>query len=246
MKKYNVAAVIPIYGRRPLRRFTMSRLLRINRLKHVVCIGDSPQDKYAVEQGGGIFVHHKNYPLGNKWNSGFRFAKSLGVDAVLYIGSDDMISENWMEVMLPLIDEYDLVGVKSYHTAKISYDKGIETGYFPGYDGTNREGDSIGAGRLISSRILDKIDWTPFDGSLNRGLDGSMSKTIINHGGKTKLVENENLVLVGVGCDKWENFSDAIKRPKIDNYDLVISSFPEVIQFYNSLYGRLKPLKALS
>ena len=65
---------------------------------------------------------------------------------------------------------YDLIG--TLDTYFYSPQKN-ELGYWCGYE-TRRLGETIGMGRTLSKKILNKVRWEPWRSDLDKGLDGSM------------------------------------------------------------------------
>lgn len=202
-KPFNVAACIPVLGRGPLLKHTIERLIKKNRVKVVICVGHDPEDRKVCERAGAVWVQHRNKPLGDKWNHAFMEAKKYNVDACLFVGSSDWLSDNWIEVMLPYMEEYDLVGTLGcnfMHVAPPDY----YACYWPGYTRT-RFGESIGIGRLISSKVLDQLQWKPFDPNLDKSLDYSMQQRVLQVSGKSHVISRGNFESVSISTDNWAN-----------------------------------------
>ncbi len=118
------------------------------------------------------YLHAQNDPLGAKWNAGMASLRALGVDGVLVLGSDDLINEGllsaWrseLKAGTPLAGLLDLFVVRRGDSRAL---------YWPGYPEGPRFGETVGAGRLLSAELLDRVDWRPWPDEVNRGLDGAM------------------------------------------------------------------------
>jgi hypothetical protein len=61
-------------------------------------------------------VHHANYPLGDKWQSGVEIAKHLKADPLIINGSDDILSPKFFSRASELLAEgYHFIGLKSWY-----------------------------------------------------------------------------------------------------------------------------------
>ena len=199
---FRVVACIPVFGRLPLLEQTIKRLYQKNGVYKVICSGDQIADQKLCESLGAVWVYAPNKPLGAKWNSCFMKASEYNPDACLFMGSSDWVSDNWLSEMRPLMDKYDLVGTPGCNFLHIG--SGYDVCYWPGYVG-RREGESIGIGRLISKRVLDLIQWNPFDGQLNRSLDYSMVQRCTKVAANIHLTRNTNIQSLSISTDKWSN-----------------------------------------
>jgi len=232
-----IIAVIPVFGRRPLVKLTIERLYKKNGVFKVICVGDDSEDQRTCRNTGAEWVHHRNKPLGAKWNAGFHAAKKYKPDACLFVGSSDWISDNWLSEMTPLLKDYDLIGTPGCHFLHIGSD--LKLCYWPGYIG-RREGESIGIGRLISSKVLDNIQWSPFNDAFDNSLDGSMQERCTQVAGSIHVVSNPIIKSVSISTDIWPNkhqFSDhynnILPSEKIENVnDWVNTNFPEAFKVF--------------
>lgn len=228
-----VVAVIPVKGRLPLIKYTIQRLYRKNGVYKVICIGDSFDEQLVCTYEGAEFIKHPNEPLGKKWNAGFAAAKKHEPDAVLFVGSSDWISDNWIEKLSPLMDSYDMVGKPDFNLLDIG-----ETYRFcswRGYGKGPRENEPIGIGRLISARILEKLKWQPIDPALNNSMDYSMYKRVLTVGGNVHLYRGKDIQSLSISTNRWPNkhkFEDhysnkIISDRKPDFIEWLDREFPE-------------------
>jgi hypothetical protein len=113
-----------------------------------------------------------------------------------------------------------------------------------GYSGA-RQDEPIGIGRLVSKRILDKMNWTPFDPDKNNSMDFMMYKKCLELGGKVKMVKDDTLIPLSISCDAWSNmhkfedhWEDRVpsRSVRLDGTEIAEQHFPEHKQFYADLY----------
>lgn len=206
---YNVIAVIPINGRLPLVRHTIERLLTKNNIVRVVCVVSNEEDtEFILDLTKTIccisVVSHENKPLGAKWNAGFIEAKKYDPDACLFVGSSDWVSDNWVSSLLPLIDTYDMVGAPGCYLLDIQQKDKFRLVNWGGYTG-ERSSESIGIGRLLSSRILNKIGWKPFIDNKDGSLDYAMINKVAKAGGKIGMFSHPELIGMAISTDQWVN-----------------------------------------
>jgi len=197
-----VVAVVACHGRLPLLKQTIQRLLIKNKVSAVVCVG-SQEERQTCIDAGAMFIMHENRPLGKKWNAGFVAARELIPDALLFVGSSDWLSDNWLPLLLPYMKNYDLIGKPDYTMMDIS--ETIRMSHWVGYGPGPRETEPIGIGRLVSARILNKIGWRPFDDNRNNSMDYMMFNKVAEAKGKIGMVESDHLVALSISTNKWPN-----------------------------------------
>jgi glycosyltransferase involved in cell wall biosynthesis len=247
-----IIAVIPTYGRPELLRITVKRLYEKNKVNDVICVGSN-------FSGKALYRYHDNQPLGRKWNYGFTEARKLKADAVLYVGSSDWVSDNWIEVMMPYLKDYDMVGKLDYNLAHVTDQ--IKLLKFKGYtdpkwsirtllirhsmrhflNGNDRTGEPIGIGRLIRAEVLDKMDWKPFYDDYNSSMDWCMMKRIKAVGGNFAIHKGEDIQSLAVSCNlwgnmhwsRWEQFMPNMERIKDPKW--IETWFPELPNFQKSI-----------
>jgi len=231
-----VVAVIPVFGRRRLLPYTISRLLNKCGVDAVVCVGSNVMDMDACKNAGAVWVNHANIPLGAKWNAGFVAAWNMSPSHILFVGSSDFVCDNWLSVLLPFTDDYDLVGVKIFHQAHVHADGRISTGVWNGYEG-KRSNEPIGIGRIITSKALSKMNFRPFNPSWNRSMDFSLYNSIIENGGRCHQYTGDDVMSLSVSCDLWENMHrfGYGNFQHISDVSNILSVFPEVADFSNNI-----------
>lgn len=239
--RYRTVAVIPCFGRFRLLEKTVERLYKVNRITKVVLMGHEPGVKNIADKTNSVFVHHKNNPLGRKWNAGFEAARKLRPDAVLFVGSSDWISANWMPEALKHIKDYDLIGRLDCYLYDINTIGKNRLVHWPGYGHGVRAEEPIGIGRVISARVLDKINWKPFDDSRDNSMDWFMYDAVLKHSGKIKLMDNDTFSMA-ISTNHWPNkhsfeahWRNKLPSRKIESSkmnEFIENNFPEALRIF--------------
>jgi glycosyltransferase involved in cell wall biosynthesis len=206
-RPFRVVAVIPVHERLELLPLTISRLLKKNGLDRVICVGDGLKEKAICLEAGAMWVHHQNKPLGAKWNAGFKAARELKPDAILFVGSSDWVCNDWVTTMKPYLDQHQIVGVPGMHLIDVRRNQ-LRACNWKGYVGV-RATETIGIGRMISASLLDKLGWQPFNDLKDHSMDRAMKDKCAAVGFNDFFVRDRRLVCVSVSVpEKWKNLHD--------------------------------------
>ena len=129
-----------------------------------------------VSKHGFWYIEIPNDPLAVKMNSTVLLAKTLYVDYILGVGSDDIITPELMNLYKESMESrIDYIGVLDFYF----YDTvSKKSSYWGGYREAYRKGHLCGAGRLISKRLLDKWNWQPWEVRHNKILDTSIQEKL--------------------------------------------------------------------
>lgn len=151
---------------------------------------------------GWNYVEAPNVPLGNKWNVGMEAIGKLGVEAVLIVGSDDLIEYQLVRLLADkTFGGEGYVGLQDiYFTDSVSG----QTGYFPGH-GERRGYDPIGAGRIFSQRALEQCKWRPWPDRLMNGLDSGCHKRMTALGITPSTLSCKETGLIAVDIKSSQN-----------------------------------------
>lgn len=235
VRPFRVVAVVPVHERLELLPYTIQRLIRRNGVE-VICVGDGLKEKAICIEAGARWVEHANKPLGAKWNAGFMAARALGPDAVLYVGSSDWLSSNWITTMKPYLDQHQMVGVPGMHLIDIGTQ--LRCCYWPGYNGSRKD-ETIGIGRMLSRKLLDKIDWQPFDSTKDSSLDRSMKDKAKAVGVSDYHVNDDRIKCVSISTNRWVNlhkfemhWSNLMPSTKIFDMTEILQEFPEANEVF--------------
>ena len=178
-------------------------------------------------------VESANQPLSDKWQNGMNKVKSLNPDYVLMLGSDDVICSNLLDVYTPEMEKgIDLIGLIDCYFL----DARINTLYhWIGYT-NHRRNESIGMARMISKRLLNRIDWNIWDKGLRKGLDASMMRNFkrVEYSEKMFNCIDENIAAIDIKTDlNVSNIKDYRDLRKISFNNL--SKFVSEKEFYSIL-----------
>lgn len=228
-----IIAPIPVHGRFPLLRQTIKRLYERNGIYKVICIGDQKEAQEIASEEGAEWVNHPNSPLGSKWNAGFIAAKKYDPDGVVFVGSSDWLSDDYLPLAAKELDQFDVIGKLGCHFLDKSAGE-YKAVFWPGYGQGVRHDEPIGIGRILSSRILSKIGWQPFQPQLEASLDWSMWNKVKMAGAKIKILPYLTGELVSISTDKWTNkhsfndhWSNRLPSQRIDAQQFILR-YPEI------------------
>jgi hypothetical protein len=172
MIKTDFVIVTPFYLRKDIFLIYLNflKLLKKEINVEVILIGSGSIEGEGsiVKNAGFKYIFTKKNSLSNKWNVGIQQLKNYDYKYLLMLGSDDIISTNLICRLSKKIDEgYDMAGVADIFFFDIIT---RDLYYWGGYDG-KRKGESIGAGRIYSSKLIRKLEYQLWTNGLKRGLD---------------------------------------------------------------------------
>lgn len=126
-----------------------------------------------VRNHGFNYVEVPNEPLSKKMNASVLEAKKWQPDYVLCLGSDDIVSPAAFRHYLDRINDprpVDIIGTTDFYFYDTFSGKAA---YWDGYI-DQRKGDLVGAGILLSERLLNMWGWRPWDFHDRHVLDNSI------------------------------------------------------------------------
>lgn len=140
----------------------------------VIIVGDKDDNNGQViaQYGNTIYLQAANKPLGKKFNTGLNYLKDKEFEYVFITGSDDIFQPELLDYYETLKGKFDYVGLLDFYFHDFQATK-----YCPGFI-HDRKGEPHGAGRMISRKILEQLDFKLWDDEINSGLDASMTKRI--------------------------------------------------------------------
>lgn len=164
-----LVAVMPVYGRPELTRLILRQwhyqMLRLRSRMDVrlVVVGSEGPRSAALVAGYSdtmSYVEAPNDPLNRKWNVGLGVARFLEPDAVLTVGSDDLVSDSlllaYADKVRAGVDYFGLVDLYFFDAAT------VRLGHWPGYGPQSmphRTGEPIGLARCYARGLLESVDW---------------------------------------------------------------------------------------
>jgi hypothetical protein len=143
--------------------------------------GDVTKD--LSEKSGWQYDEFPNDPrhLPLKFSRMAQLAREHSPDAFMGVGSDDFMDERMVRVWAKKLREgFEYIGQLDYYEISLRHKQAI---LWQGYRGP-RAGETVGPFRLMSTRLLDAIDWTPWvSNGKPRGHDKEMRKRVLRLAG---------------------------------------------------------------
>lgn len=134
-------------------------------MRYAVRSPEDPEPCPPVE--GWAYPSAPNAPLSDKWNAGMEALRGHA-DAVMVVGSDDFVAPDYIAAAVEALR----AGAEFVRTDRIVF-----------YDvatGRARGGrmPRMGAGRVLSAPLLERVGWRPWPAGLSRRLDAGMDRAI--------------------------------------------------------------------
>jgi len=240
-----IVIVTAVYKRYELTKYVMEYyshmrdiLKDVIELDMVVVGSEGEISRLPVVNNGFHYVEYANTPVSQKFNRGFIESQKYNPDAVLLIGSDDLINYNMFLYYNKVINEYDydLFGFEDFYIYDLIYNKMY---YWGGYT-NKRKGEPISLGRLFNRKLLERIDYNLWnDIMINTGLDGYSYRYLQSM--DSKIVVNKMSDSIGgmmVDIKTYENMwsvetimnGNAIVKEidKNNIYKIIFDNLPEI------------------
>jgi len=202
----------------------------------LVCIGsDGKKGKEIAEKNGFDYYEYTNEPVSQKHNYGAKICKRYNPDAVIYVGSDDIMTIDFFYYYIDLIKNgIDFCGIKDVYFLTKDL-----LGYWNGYKPNNiRYNEPIGPGKVYSKSLMEKLNWKPWgDKKINRGLDNLVTEklnTIKDY--KKKIISCNNVGGFFIDIKTKVNISNISEFTYDKEYDL------EYINKLDINYDKIKDL----
>ena len=165
----------------------------------VLVVGDSEVEEAIADRTNSLYQSSKNQPLGRKWQAGISAARQRAPDAILILGSDTWLSKKWIELCAEQLEKgYDVVGKNRWYTCHAMPEEQVEI-IQRGYVTLQAREHPVGGGRLISSRILECLNWDLYPATATSALDTRSFYRLKEHGASFMLLnDNEELKVMGI------------------------------------------------
>lgn len=168
---YNIGILTALWQRHDLEAVVMEyyRHLDIDGINFtLVAVGSEGEvSRFNAESSGWHYIEAPNDPLSDKWNAGMDYLRDR-VDAVLLVGSDDILNERSIRTLVAEWENgADVVALEDLYYYSISDD----TAYYSARS-------HPGAGTLIGASALIRVDWHPWPAGIARRLDGAMTNRL--------------------------------------------------------------------
>lgn len=171
----------------------------------VFTVGSEGQkSKSLASQYGFRYIEYSNKNLSHKHNHACDQARMWKPDYCLFLGSDDVIDQKTLDFLESEISKgTDFVGFNDFYFYDLNSGK---ASYWGGYiDG--RKGHSVGAGRLVSAKLMSRWRWKPFEPRHSRVLDDSMQYRLKSERHTSKIVSLKELGLMAVDIKSKTNMT---------------------------------------
>lgn len=177
-----------------------------------------------------FYEYAQNEPLSQKFNEVFQRAEISNPDAVILIGSADLLSKELIEYYQNNYspDADYVLGLKDLYLYEISTRRTMWWhGFPPAY-----ADQPIGGGRIFSRKVLDKMNWRPYgDSQLNRGLDNNSALLMKSKGiGMKTVLMQDSGIAVGLKPHQTLNkFETWLYNGELIESNLMQNNFSEYL-----------------
>ncbi len=208
--EYDVLVIIAFLGRHDVLRFIVSDMCEKTTLRlGVVLACSTPEDEqFASEMQAAYpqvgYVRCANKPLGRKWQHAVEHARLLNPAALMIVGSDDYVTPGFIENNFRILADQSflrpaLAGPRTWYM--VSVEKKVEPEHWKVWRVSYKNAAHhilLGAGRMYSREILDRIDWKLFDIERNALLDSQGYNKVVSASGRVynTLLEDGSIVSI--------------------------------------------------
>ena len=179
---FRMTVLTCLWKRREVAKIMLDNLVRIRDelsdfiVLDVLAVGsEGAESRDLAHDHGAMYLDYENQPLGAKWNAGLRACVKNEPDAVMILGSDNIVNTRLVEEWAYQIRHgHDYLGFLDGYMIQSGSNQMV---HWNGYSGF-RQGEPLGSGRCYSRQLLDKAGWVLWDSSLARGLDWSVTQRL--------------------------------------------------------------------
>ena len=194
-----LAIVTTLWGRREVSKIVLNYYHNLT-VKDIdftlIAVSTQEEDIDLARKYGWISKWHENVPLSDKFNEGFLEAMNHDPDAVMVIGSDNLITPNYFEA-LPEVD-YSAPGGTYFYSPELD-----ECRYV-------RSPSGCGAGRVLSKKLLNSCDWRPYTEGNPQFIESAMKEKI---GVPDELVDvsrESGRLVVDIKTKRWPDSTEGV------------------------------------
>jgi hypothetical protein len=161
--------------------------------------------KRTVKDFGFNYMEYHNLPLHNKWNKAVEFASNWNPDYYLLMGSDDIMDLQMFNNYVPHMEQgVDFIGSMDWYFYEMNKRQAI---HWKGYQEHWRMGQTCGAGRMISKRLMKMLNFQPWKHKKHHGgMDAAMQRNL------APLKYTERVITCGGGIGVDLKTSDNITK----------------------------------
>ena len=196
----------------------------------VVCVSGE-EDKAILDQWGITHIVQENIPVSNKFNTACKYMNSIGVDYVCISGSDNLIAtDTFKRLMREMEFGIDLIGIDQiYFYCTFGLEKGEVVKL------KTQDAKMLGVAKCIKRSVLEAVDFRPWNGNKNWGLDALAQQTILPHVKTRSIVSDAQVVDIKslTNINKYHVFSRRLQ--KIDPKEIFYFLGQEEIQILRTI-----------
>lgn len=205
----NVVVVIATHERIEITTKNIKSLLLQSQQPKIVIVCSLMEELEYYKQLGVTVILEPNIPLGRKWQCGVNIAKKMNPDALMIVGSDDIIAPAYIKDCLIKIDQgFDFIGMTHWYM-----DDGNKL-YHCEYTNQNVN-FPIGSGKVYSKNALNKINWKLFNTSADRRLDDQGYSLVVKNNLKIHLYKEPKVLAIKGNWKQMNKPSDYIRSRNI-------------------------------
>lgn len=193
--------------------------------------------QFVADDAGWEYIKARNHPLSDKWNKGMAALEGRGLDGVVIMGSDDLLTANYF----PLMREMVRRGARCVQIEDLYY--------YNAEDGSCAYSPRShpGAGFFIHAEVLDRVKWKPWPSGVNRMLDGRLSSNLHQKAAPTALRSISDTAASGIiladiktKCNMWafNEISENTGREVEADGSIIETAFPGFLARLQSVNNR--------
>lgn len=222
-KPFKVIVFTPIWGRHEIVKIWAAGVRRIQKYWpealniDVLCMVSTNEDKELIQDLGFDYVWTENKPLGKKHNDGLKALKGKDFDYILQLGSDDLISNDYLHYALfGMQSGFDLFGVNRLYFVDYNTKQGCK------FDLSTQASTLVGAGRFISHKSIKRLKYNIWPDSINRGLDMTSQLNLSTIGVTPNILQTTNYCVCDVksevniwSFERFDKFHESVDYEEI-------------------------------
>lgn len=164
-KVQNVACLIAAYKRGDILEKCIKSVKNQTFPVDIFIVGSCKEDEEVALKNNCFYLESENRPLSNKWQKGVDHIRDKDkYEALLILGSDDLISKNYVKASLQYLkNEVAVVGKTRWQVLNYdSREKQLYNDFYSFVYNYPTVIEPLGAGRIYSKTFLDRINWQLF------------------------------------------------------------------------------------
>lgn len=171
-----LALLMPVWRRRELTKAVLSHYARLRGLLaadglllDLLVVGSEGAASEALALGAGArYVEAPNSPLSFKFQAGITALRGLGHDAVVIVGSDDLMNAHAFDEIGRALDAgHEIIDFRELYIFDLA------SGRLVHFDRIY-----IGAGRVLARVLLDRLNWQCWRTAVDKGVDMTLDRDL--------------------------------------------------------------------